>query len=111
MQASGTTGSTGTYYVTPAQTVSTPTTITESLGSGYVQFAGTYGVVIPVGNTTNYPSLLYTETGMMRFNNDPNYMYVEIYNGTSWTSVAGAASGVTTSQATDIALGLVLSLG
>ena len=55
--------------------------------------------------------MLYTETGMMRFNNDPNYMYVEIYNGTSWTSVAGAASGVTTSQATDIALGLVLSLG
>jgi hypothetical protein len=110
-QLTGSAGSTGTYYVTPSQTVSNPTTITELTGSGYVQFAGTYGVVIPVGNTTNYPALQYTQTGMMRFNSDPAYNYVEIYNGTSWTSVAGAASGVTTTQATDIALGIVLSLG
>jgi len=110
-QVSGTTNGLGTYYVTPPQNVPYSTVVTEAAGSGYVQIGGSYGVVIPVGNTTNYPAFQYTETGMMRFNNDPNYMYVEIYNGTSWASVAGAASGVTTSQATDIALGIVLSLG
>jgi Concanavalin A-like lectin/glucanases superfamily len=110
-QISGTTNGVGTYYVTPVQTVSNSTTLTEVTGSGYVQFAGSYGVVIPVGNTTNYPALQYVQTGMMRFNNDPNYMYVEIYNGTSWTSVAGEASGVTTSQATDIAIETILTFG
>ena len=84
------------------------TTIAET-GSGYVQVTGTNGIVIPVGNNSNYPSALYVTTGMMRFNTDEQY--VEIYNGSSWVSVAGAATGVSTSQATDIALGIVLSLG
>jgi len=110
-QLTGSSGLAGTYYVSPIQTVSTPTTISQLTGSGYVQFTGTYGVVIPVGNTTNYPALQYTAPGMIRYNNDPTYSYVEIYNGTSWISVAGAAAGVTSTQATDIAIGVILSLG
>jgi hypothetical protein len=84
------------------------TTFNQS-GSGYVKVAGTYGMVVPVGNNSNYPALLYTETGMVRYNTD--VQYVEVYNGTSWVSVAGAATGVSANQATDIALGIVLSLG
>ena len=110
-QITGSAGAVGTYYVSPIQTVSSPTALTELTGSGYVKFAGTYGVVIPVGNTTNYPSLQLATPGMIRYNNDPTYSYVEIFNGTNWGSVAGAASGVTTTQATDIALGIILSLG
>jgi hypothetical protein len=93
------------------QTVASSTAFTELTGSGYVQFAGTYGVAIPVGNTTNYPALQYTQTGLMRFNTDPAYMYVEIFNGTTWTSVAGTSSGVTQSQATSLAIESVLAFG
>ena len=110
-QITGSAGAVGTYYVSPIQTVSSPTALTELTGSGYVKFAGTYGVVIPVGNTTNYPSLQLATPGMIRYNNDPTYSYVEIFNGTNWGSVAGAAAGVTTTQAKDIALGIILALG
>jgi hypothetical protein len=84
-------------------------TLFNETGTGYVKIAGTYGVVIPVGSSSNYPSVPNTETGMIRFNTDQQY--VEIYNGNNWNSVAGTAAGVTTVTATDIALGIVLSLG
>ena len=80
-----------------------------STGGGYFQFAGTYGLVIPTGITAQRPALAYTTTGMIRFSTDNQY--VEVYNGTGWTSVAGLSSGVTASQASDIALGVVISLG
>jgi len=101
-------GGTGTYYVAPSQTVSTPTTISGT-SQGFVQFAGTGGVVIPVGNNSNYPSTLYEQTGMIRFNTDQQY--VEVYNGSGWGSVAGSSSGVTTSTANSIGAGLALALG
>ena len=46
---------------------------------------------------------------MIRFNTDQQY--VEVYNGTAWTSIAGASSGISQTQASDIALGIVISLG
>jgi hypothetical protein len=105
------TGGLGTYLVSPSQTVGSsgsPVAMT-GVGGGYVKIPGSYGVVIPVGSGLNRPSLAYTETGMIRFNTDNQY--VEVYNGTAWTSVAGAASGISISTASDIALGLVISLG
>jgi len=78
-------------------------------GSGYFQFNGTYGVVIPVGTTANRPSSLYETTGMIRFNTDQGY--VEVYNGSTWGSVAGSSSGVTSSTAQDIGVQTALTLG
>jgi hypothetical protein len=80
-----------------------------STGNGYFQFAGTYGVVVPVGNTAQRPAFANSTTGMLRFSTDNQY--VEVYNGISWTSVAGLSSGVTVAQASDVALGVVISLG
>jgi hypothetical protein len=84
------------------------TTFSES-GSGYVQFAGTYGVVIPVGTSSNRPALAYETTGMIRFNTDLNL--VEVYNGIIWESVAGASIGVTSATAQDIGVETALALG
>jgi hypothetical protein len=101
-------GSAGTYYLGVAQTV-VSSSLTGTI-TGFVNFSGTYGVVIPTGNgTTDRPSLATTEVGMIRFNTDQQY--VEVYNGIVWTSIAGATSGVSINSATDIALGIVLSLG
>ena len=100
-------GGIGTYLVNISQTVSS--TAMTGIGAGYVKVTGSYGVVIPTGNSASRPSLAYTETGMIRFNTDQGY--VEVYNGIAWTSVAGASSGISVNQASDIALGIVISLG
>jgi len=97
----------GTYYVTPSQTLSSE--LMTGTISSYVKVSGTYGIVIPSGGIASRPINGYYETGMMRYNTD--YNYVEIFNGTVWISVAGASSGVTQQTANDIALGVVLSLG
>jgi hypothetical protein len=89
--------------------VSDAVTTFNETGAGYVQITGTNGFVIPVGNNMNYPQMSHTTTGMMRFNTDNKY--VEIYSGTGWNTVAGTSAGVNTITATDIALGIVLSLG
>jgi hypothetical protein len=104
-------GATGTYLVNISQTVgsSGSSTAMTGTGAGYVKVPGTYGLVIPTGNDSNRPALAYTETGMVRFNT--TQQYVEVYNGTAWTSVAGGSSGVSITQASDIALGIVISLG
>ena len=78
-------------------------------GSGYVNIPGTYGVVIPVGSLTTRPPILYTETGMIRFNTD--LQYVEVYNGSAWTNIAGASTGVTSATAQDIGVETALALG
>lgn len=76
-------------------------------GSGYVKITGTNGVVIPAGDTAQYPVI--AETGMVRFNTF--YGYVEVYNGTSWINSAGATSGVTLAQAQDIGIVSALLFG
>lgn len=76
--------------------------------SGYVRIAGTGGVVIPAGDSINdRPGI--TELGMIRFNTVLEL--VEVYNGVTWTSVAGQSGGVTTSEATDIGIVTALLFG
>ena len=80
------------------------TEFVETAG-GYVRIGGRGGVVIPSGDTANdRPGLV--ETGMMRFNTV--LQLVEIYNGVTWTSVAGSSGGITAAEATD--LGIVTAL-
>jgi hypothetical protein len=88
-----------------------PNAVTEfaQSGSGYVKIDGTYGVVIPVGDTISRPTVLHEETGMIRFNTD--LLLVEVFDGVSWVSVAGSSGGITAATAQDLAIGLVLSLG
>ena len=84
--------------------------VTEFLetGAGYVKIAGTNGVVIPAGDTEfDRPSQ--PELGMMRFNTALEL--VEIYNGVTWSSVAGTNSGISESQATDIGILTALLFG
>jgi hypothetical protein len=84
--------------------------ITEftSTGTGYVKFAGTNGVVIPSGDgALDRP--LATEIGMTRFNTTGQL--VEVFDGVSWTSVAGASGGVTTLEATSIGITSALIFG
>jgi hypothetical protein len=84
------------------------TTFVES-GTGYAKFPGTYGIVVPSGTSNNRPAIRYSETGMMRYNTDLQYM--EVYNGTNWVSVAGTSSGVTFNDATDLGIEAALMIG
>jgi len=77
--------------------------------SGYIKIAGTRGVVIPAGSVAARPTGLYVETGMMRYNNE--LFLVEIWDGSAWVSVAGAAAGVTANVATDIGIQTALIFG
>lgn len=77
-------------------------------GVGYVKLAGTNGVVIPSGDSQN-DRPAFKEAGMMRFNTE--LQLVEIWTGTVWTSVAGTAAGINASEATDIGIQMVLTLG
>ena len=77
-------------------------------GTGYVKIGGTGGFVIPVGDTVNNRPQV-TEAGMMRFNTD--LQIVEVFSGTSWTSVAGTSGGVSTNTATDISITNALLFG
>lgn len=84
------------------------TQFTET-GAGYVKVSGTFGVVIPVGDVSNRPAIIYQEVGMIRFNTELGL--VEVFNGTVWGSVAGSSSGVTQSTAQDIGVQTALTLG
>ena len=84
------------------------TTFVES-GTGYAKFPGTYGIVVPVGTSNNRPAIQYSETGMMRYNTDLQYM--EVFNGTNWISVTGTSTGVTFNDATDISIEAALMIG
>ena len=90
-------------------TVNNSITNFNNTANGYVKFAGTYGVVLPVGESGERPPLEFTETGQVRFNTTDSR--VEIWDGLNWVSVAGAASGITRNDAEEIALSTVLVLG
>ena len=64
--------------------VSNSVTEFRNTNNGYVKFAGTYGLVIPVGDNTNKPGAPYVEEGMIRWNTADGR--VEVYDGTSWGS-------------------------
>ena len=91
---------------TITNTVADEVSVFENSGTGYVKFSGTYGVVLPVGNTGARGSVA---TGMIRYNTDD--ARVELYDGTSWTSVAGSAGGINFGQAKDLAVEMALILG
>jgi hypothetical protein len=76
-------------------------------GSGYVRIGGRGGVVIPAGDNSQLPAI--PEIGMIRFNTF--YSIVEVFDGVSWVNVAGTSSGISSAQATDIAVETVLLLG
>ena len=90
-------------------TTSNAVTVLESTSNGYIKIDGTTGFVLPVGDSTNRPSVLYRETGMMRYNSADQR--VEIFDGTNWVSIAGSASGISRAEAEDIAIETVLIFG
>jgi len=94
---------------TITNTVSNAVTTFENTNNGYVKFAGTYGMVIPVGTNSNRPPSLYTEVGQMRWNTDA--ARTEIWDGDNWVSVAGTNTGISRAEAEELALGIVLTLG
>lgn len=81
-----------------ANTITSNSLIFQNTGQGYNKFAGTSGVVLPVGDSstrTNSPVL-----GMTRFNNVLGY--TEIWNGTNWQNIAGVGGLLNQSQTADI---------
>jgi hypothetical protein len=76
-------------------------------GNGYIKFAGTSGMVLPVGNNNNRP--INPATGAMRFNT--NLGYAEIFNGSIWASVGGSSAVLSTAQVNDTMWAWDLILG
>ena len=82
------------------------TTFTTT-GTGYVKIDGAAGVVIPSGLPAFRPGN--PIVGMTRF--DTGAGRLEIYDGVTWVSAAGASSGITTADAQDLALQYAIALG
>ena len=78
-------------------------------GSGYFKIEGTGGFVVPVGTNVERPSAAYRETGMIRYNTEQRYL--EIWDGFSWVSVAGATGSISVTAAEDLAIEYALTLG
>jgi transcriptional regulator of acetoin/glycerol metabolism len=91
---------------TITNTATDAVTLFESTGTGYFQISGNTGVVLPIGDNATRPVGV---TGMIRFNT--NDKRVELYDGTTWVSVAGATAGISFIQAEDIAIEKVLIFG
>lgn len=96
------------YNNTITNIVADAVTEFSETGEGYVKIAGTNGFVIPSGDTEN-DRPLYPELGMTRYNTVLEI--VEVYDGVTWTNVAGASGGVTATEATEIGIAVVLALG
>ena len=79
----------------------------RSTGDGYYYIVGTNAVVIPAGGNGARPGA--PQIGMIRFNTDLGL--VEAWDGTNWNSVAGAASGISSATANDIAATMALIFG
>ena len=90
-------------------TVSNSVTEFQNTGNGYVKFAGTFGMVLPVGDATNRPDPAYREVGMLRFNSAD--ARVEVYDGVTWVSVAGSSGAISSIDAEYLAVETVLMLG
>ena len=90
-------------------TVADSITLFENTNNGYVKFDGTYGVVLPTGTSAERPGVAYREVGMTRFNTEDER--VEVFDGTNWVSVAGAAAGLTRVEAEELAIAQILIFG
>jgi phage protein U len=82
------------------------TTITQT-GTGYFKIAGNNGFVVPTGDSIQRPT--YAVLGMTRYNSQVKQL--EIFNGISWDSAAGAGGGINGATAEDIAISIALILG
>ena len=87
-------------------TVAGAVTTISTTGTGYVNISGTSGIVLPVGGNVTRPTGV---AGMIRFNTDD--ARVELYDGTTWVSVAGASGGISFNDAENIAIEKVLIFG
>ena len=75
-------------------------------GDAYYDFVDPYGIVLPVGDNSTRPSGV---QGMIRYNTSD--ARVELYDGTSWVSVAGSSGGISFADAENIAIEKVLIFG
>jgi hypothetical protein len=77
-------------------------------GTGYFKIAGTNGFVPPIGSNAQRPTT-YAVLGMTRYNSDSKAL--EIWNGATWASPAGASGAVSLSEAESTAVVYALTLG
>jgi hypothetical protein len=77
-------------------------------GTGYFKIAGTNGFVPPRGDDAQRPTA-YAVLGMTRFN--INSKALEVWDGATWASPAGASGAVSIIGAEDIAVQIALTLG
>jgi hypothetical protein len=73
----------------------------SATGEGYVDFTGTVGFKVPVGDVNNRPVSNLAQ-GLLRYNTDDNAL--EIWSGSSWTGVVGSSGGVTINQAEELSI-------
>ena len=81
----------------------------QQQGSGYFKIEGSNGFIVPVGTNTQRPGAANREQGMTRYNTEQRYL--EIWDGFSWVSVAGATGSISVNAAEDLAIEYVLTLG
>jgi hypothetical protein len=93
--------------------VSDAVTTFDQTGLGYVSIVGTNGFVPPRGNDAQRPSLslgyLSIPVGLTRYNTTAGAL--EIWDGFTWASPAGTSGAVSETQANDISIAFVLTLG
>jgi cytoskeletal protein CcmA (bactofilin family) len=77
-------------------------------GTGYFKIQGTNGFVPPRGNDAERPTA-YAVLGMTRYNT--NSKALEIWDGISWASPAGASGAVSEVGANDISASFAIALG
>jgi hypothetical protein len=77
-------------------------------GTGYFKIQGTNGFVPPRGDDASRPNA-YAVVGMTRYNT--NSKALEIWDGISWASPAGASGAVSEIGANDISAGFAIALG
>jgi hypothetical protein len=77
-------------------------------GTGYFKIQGTNGFVPPRGDDGQRPTA-YAVVGMTRYNT--NSKALEVWDGISWASPAGASGAVSEIGANDISAGFAIALG
>jgi hypothetical protein len=77
-------------------------------GTGYFKIQGTNGFVPPRGDDAQRPTA-YAVIGMTRYN--INSKALEIWDGLTWASPAGASGAVSEVLANDISAGFAIALG
>ena len=84
-------------------------TVLSNDGAGYLEITGNYGFVMPVGNNANRITSGSNPVGLTRYNTDDKR--AEIWDGFTWTSVAGTGAGVSQADADTIAIISVFTFG